>query len=403
MKKNKSIYIIVILSSTTFIGFALAGYLYFASTRPSFQLFDFFTNKTEKVTEKFNALIRVPNNFDANIFATDLGKVRDIFSAPDGIIVSSMHAGKVIYLPDKNNNKKADEQIVLLEDRYNPHGMTEYCPSQENCWFYLAETNAVYRFRYDKKNMSLDDEEKLFDLPDDGGHYTRDILIREDNDRVNLYTVVGSECNACEEKDWRRAKLLISNLDGTELREYARGLRNSVFMTLSPFDNEIYAADMGRDWLGDSLPVEEVNIIKENQDYGWPFCHGDKIHDTEFDKKQYVRNPCEDTIAPIITMPAHSAPLGLDFIPEEGFGEEFHHDLLLAQHGSWNRSTPIGYKVIRIKLDKEGNYGGTEDFLTGFLSDGEAWGRPADVLILPGGQIYVSDDHAGAVYLLEHK
>jgi glucose/arabinose dehydrogenase len=343
-----------------------------------------------------------PDDFNAYIYAGDLGKVRDLMTAPNGILLTSMAAGKVIYLPDQDNNNKADEQIVLLEDRYNPHGLAEYC-NDNGCSLYLAETDAIYRFAYDKNKMTLSGEERIVELPDTGGHYTRHVLIDERGDTPQLLITVGSKCNVCEEDDWRRAKILVSDLDGANLREYASGLRNSVFMTQSPFNKEIYATDMGRDWLGDDLPPEEVNVIQDGNDYGWPICYGENIHDIDFDKKTYIRNPCEDSVAPIITMPAHSAPLGLSFIPEAGFSEEYWHDLLVAQHGSWNRSTPIGYEVVRMKMDKAGKFLGEEKFLSGFLLEGEAWGRPADVLATEGGKIYVSDDKAGAVYLFESK
>ncbi|MDD2680983.1 MAG: PQQ-dependent sugar dehydrogenase [Patescibacteria group bacterium] len=403
MKKNKLIIIISILIFLVIIGFSLAAYFLYTSSNQSESFLEVLIDRPVEISEKIDSPLIYPDDFELSIFAEKLGKVRDILAAPAGIIVSSMQAGKVIYLPDRNNDGVADEKVVLLENRYNPHGLVDHCFSEDECWLYLAETDAIYRFRYDKIKMKLGEEERIVELPDDGGHYTRDVLIKDDLNGPRLYISVGSKCNACVEKDWRRAKILVSNLDGSNLKEYASGLRNSVFITLNPFNNEIYAADMGRDWLGDSLPLEEINIIQEYQDYGWPACHGNKIQDTEFDNTEYERNPCTDTISPIITMPAHSAPLGLDFIPEEGFGDEYKYNLLVAQHGSWNRSTPIGYQVVRMKLDIEGNYTGTEEFLSGFLSEGEAWGRPADVLTLPGGKIYVSDDQAGSIYLLQYK
>jgi glucose/arabinose dehydrogenase len=351
---------------------------------------------------KLDVPLIFPEDFNGYIYAGGLGKVRDVMEAPDGILVTSMAAGKVVYLPDRDKDMKADEQIVLLTDRYNPHGLAEYC-IDTMCKLFVAETDAIYRFDYDKVTMNLSGEEKIVDLPDTGGHYTRHVLIDERGEQAQLLITVGSECNVCEEEDWRRAKILVADLDGSNLREYASGLRNSVFMTTSPFTGDVYATDMGRDWLGDNLPPEEVNVIAEGQDYGWPICYGDKVHDTDFDKKTYIRNPCEDTVGPVATMPAHAAPLGLSFIPEPGFSEEYWHDLLVVQHGSWNRSTPVGYEVVRMKMDRDGNYLGTEKFLHGFLRDGEAWGRPADVLAVEDGKIYVSDDKAGAVYLLTAK
>lgn len=403
MKMNKIKIIISVLLLLVVGGFALAGYFFFRSNDIPWRTPDLPITDLGKVDDKREFPLVYPDDYELSVFADGLGKVRDILPAPNGIIVSSMQSGKLMYLPDRNNDNIADEKIILLEDCYNPHGSIDYCDKDGQCWFFLAETDAIYRFKYNLDNISLSDEEKIIELPDDGGHYTRDVLVRDDPNGPRLYIAVGSKCNACVEEDWRRGKILVSDLDGSNLKEYASGLRNSVFITLSPFDNEIYAGDMGRDWLGDELPLEEINLIKEDQDYGWPICHGDKIHDTEFDNKNYLLDPCQSTVAPIISMPAHSAPLGLDFIPEEGFGTEYHHDILIAQHGSWNRSTPIGYKVVRMKMDKEGNYLDREDFLSGFLTEGDAWGRPADVSAVSGGKVYVSDDKAGMVYLLEYK
>jgi hypothetical protein len=169
-------------------------------------------------------------------------------------------------------------------------------------------------------------------------------------------------------------------------------------MNLHPVTGEVWATEMGRDWLGDDLPPDEINIIGEGRDYGWPICYGKNIHDAEFDKKVYARDPCADKTPSFIDIPAHSAPLGLAFFPEEGWPEEYWHDLLVAYHGSWNRSVPTGYKIVRYHLDSRGNYLGEEDFITGWLTPAGAVGRPVDILIQPGGKLYISDDRAGLIY-----
>ena len=157
---------------------------------------------------------------------------------------------------------------------------------------------------------------------------------------------------------------------------------------------------MGLDWLGDNLPPYEINIVEEGHNYGWPICYGQNIHDSAFDKNTYISDPCSDMTPAKVDLGAHVAPLGLAFIPEEGWPEDWWYNLLVAEHGSWNSSTPVGYKVVRIKLDAAGNYLGTEDFLTGFLKGGQAIGRPADILVQPGGVVYISDDKAGVIYRL---
>lgn len=132
-------------------------------------------------------------------------------------------------------------------------------------------------------------------------------------------------------------------------------------------------------------------------DYGWPVCYGNRIHDTNFDKNQYIRDPCQDTTAPVYEIPAHSAPLGLTFVRSSQFPDDWQGDLLVAYHGSWNRSTPIGYKVVRLRTSS-GKVISEEDFIAGFLQGGEALGRPVDVVFDAQGSLYISDDKAGVVY-----
>lgn len=352
------------------------------------------------INESTEFALDVPDDFSLVLYAESLGKVRNLVSAPSGVIASLMTAGQVVYLPDLDLNYKADEKIVLAEDLYNPHGLLEYCPSEDFCKFYIAETDAVSIYDYDKNKVSLTNPQKIIDLPDDGGHYTRSLALANVEGEDKLLISVGSKCDVCVEDDWRRAKVLQSNLDGSNLEVFAEGLRNSVYIKENPFTGEIWGTDMGRDWLGDNLPPEEVNIIKKGGDYGWPFCYGEKIHDTEFDKNTYIRDPCEDTIAPHISMPAHIAPLGLDFIPQENWPEEYQYNLLVAQHGSWNSSVPVGYKVVRMKLNSEGDFLGKEDFVSGFIKNGEVAGRPADILVSDDGRIYLSDDGAGRIFVI---
>jgi glucose/arabinose dehydrogenase len=223
-----------------------------------------------------------------------------------------------------------------------------------------------------------------------------------------LFTSVGSTCNACEESDWRRAAVLVSDEDGKDLKVFAKGLRNAVFMTTHFVTGDIWATEMGRDLLGDDLPPDEINILKEGVNYGWPICYGKNVPDAS-----YARDVgCENFIPSHIDLQAHSAPLGLAFIPEDpstGSGqaawpEEYWHDLLVAYHGSWNRPEPTGYKIVRLKLNAQGNPSTSsgqviqEDFISGWLEGDRAFGRPVDILVQPGGVMYISDDKAGLIY-----
>ena len=218
-----------------------------------------------------------------------------------------------------------------------------------------------------------------------------------------------------------------SDPEGTFTGEFAGGLRNAVFFALHPETREIWATEMGRDNLGDDIPPDEINIVKVAgpehkfgaRRFGWPFCYGNKVKDETFKPEKIERidipTDCRETDAPVIEIPAHSAPLGLTFTPKthsassgQAWGQ-FSGDLLVAYHGSWNRSEPTGYKVVRFKVDKNGKLSETGDFITGWLSpstgSGQAkvYGRPVDLKFGPDGVLYISDDAAGVIYKLEPK
>ncbi|KKS98039.1 MAG: Glucose/sorbosone dehydrogenase-like protein, partial [Candidatus Giovannonibacteria bacterium GW2011_GWA1_43_15] len=160
-------------------------------------------------------------------------------------------------------------------------------------------------------------------------------------------------CDVCDEKDQRRAKILSVNYDGADLKTFASGLRNSVFMAIHPVAGKVWATEMGRDFLGDNLPPDEINIIEEGKYYGWPYFYGKGIRDAAFEPDvMFEQDP--DRVGSYIDIPAHSAPLGLAFIPEEGWPQDWWYNLLVAYHGSWNKADPTGYKIARYKLDAEG-------------------------------------------------
>jgi glucose/arabinose dehydrogenase len=343
--------------------------------------------------------LQLPTGFSISIFAKDLPGPRVLAWGPDGyLIVSSPSSGKVFSLPDRNGDGKADENVVIAEGLNRPHGLATRCT--ERCELYIAETDQVAVYDYDAAAMRVVNKRKIIDLPAGGNHYSRTILFMPSPEDHRLLISVGSSCNVCNEADVRRAKVLVSNADGSDLKVFASGLRNSVFMAIHLVTGKIWATEMGRDLLGDDLPPDEINILEEGKFYGWPTCYGKNIHDDDFDKNVYFRNPCMEPfeIPSYIDIPAHSAPLGIAFIPEEGWPQEYWYHALVAYHGSWNRSVPTGYKIVRYKLDYNGNYIGEDDFITGWLKDGEASGRPVDILIQPGGILYISDDKAGVVY-----
>lgn len=344
----------------------------------------------------------LPPGFTASLFAAGVPGARDMTRDQSGtLLVSLTDQGRVVALPDKNGDGRADETKTVLENLRRPHGLLVRCEElddRERCLLFVAETDALKSYTYNADTFTATYKETITSLPSGAGHFTRTLLLHPDGKR--LLISVGSSCNVCHESDARRASVLALDLQSKEVTIFARGLRNTVFMAIHPVTGEIWGTDMGRDLLGDDIPPDEINILRENADYGWPYCYGTNVQDKEFDASEKAATMCRDATPSHLDIPAHSAPLGLAFIPEEGWPEEYWHDLLVAYHGSWNRSTPTGYKIVRFDLDPQGNpTGSVSDFMTGFSNDsGDVLGRPVDILAEPGGTLYVSDDHAGAIY-----
>jgi glucose/arabinose dehydrogenase len=337
-----------------------------------------------------------PSGISLSFFARDLGAPRVLRFDPKGVLLASIPSrGQVVALPDANGDGVADETIIVARGLRIPHGFAFHDGK-----LFIAETDQIATYDYDANTHAATNKRKIVDLPAGGNHVTRTIDIGPDG---RLYISVGSSCNVCNEKDARRAKILVANADGGNLRDYAAGLRNSVFFIWDA-GGRMWATDMGRDLIGDDIPPDEINIIEDGRFYGWPYCYGQMIWDRQFDSSQEAEDRCEKSAASRVDLQAHSAPLGLRFIPES-WGNEYKGDLLVAFHGSWNRTTPTGYKVVRIKLDKSGNLEGVEDFITGWLGGAQgasgAHGRPVDIIFDAAGVGYISDDKAGVLYRLE--
>jgi len=341
-------------------------------------------------------VLKLPPGFAISVFAQKLGNPRVLCLDPEGtLLVSLTRQGKVVALPDKDAKGVADQVVTVLEGLQRPHGLA-FGPG-EHPQLYVGETPEVSVYDYDPAKLTATQKKKIIDLPPGGRHFTRTLLFLPPPHQNRLLISVGSGCDVCVEKDWRYAKILTADADGGDLKTFASGLRNSVFLTAHPLTKHIWATEMGRDFLGDELPPDEINIILEGRDYGWPYCYGKRVHDDRFDPKGRKRDFCKDTVPSYIDIPAHSAPLGLAFFPA-GWPREYRYNLLVAWHGSWNRTTPTGYKVVRYKLDEAGNYLEEKDFITGWLRPNGALGRPVDILIKDDGEIFISDDKAGVVY-----
>lgn len=330
----------------------------------------------------------LPEGFEVSVYASEMQKPRAIiFDAEGRMLVSDRESGIVWKIFQSENEVRKEQLISGLSV---PHGL-----AFKGSDLYVATRDGVYRYSYNPLQGEVGVQEFLFPLPYDGGHFTRSIQFDKEGD---LYVSIGSSCNVCYEDDERLAAVVkypFEDWDNYEV--FASGTRNAVFFVPHPKTGEFWATENGRDWLGDHLPPEEINILRQGGDYGWPVCYGNKVHDSEFDTNTYIRNPCEDTIAPVFTTGAHQAPLGLRFIDSPLFPQEWQGDLLVAYHGSWNSTVPVGYKIVR--MDVVGNtITGEEDFMRGFLTEEGVIGRPVDLNFGPDGALYVSDDKSGVIY-----
>lgn len=328
--------------------------------------------------------LKLPEGFKIGLFAEVSGARAIVFSPGGTLLVSQTGQGKVSAVWSAEGKTQQKE---ILSERNKPHGIAFH-----NGKLFIAEQDKVVRYNWDEQSKTAKQEKVLFPLPTGARHFTRSLVF---NKKGDMFVTLGSTCDTCFETDEWIAAVIVSDAEGKTPRLYAKGLRNSVFLALNKNTDEVWATEMGRDFLGDETPPDEINILKDGHDYGWPVCYGNKVYDKAFG--QMTPAYCENTEPPVFEIPSHSAPLGLTFIHSEQFPQEWQGDLLVAYHGSWNRSVPTGYKIVR--LDVEGNkVVGSEDFLTGFLQGSTALGRPVDMTFDTMGNLYVSDDKAGAIY-----
>jgi glucose/arabinose dehydrogenase len=330
----------------------------------------------------------LPPEFKLQLFAADVPGVRLLQITPHGDVLASLpRLGQVLWLArDRNGDGRSDQQRVLLNGLNRPHGIDLH----EN-WLYVAENDAVGRVRLDETYGQLagDYRRIVTGLSGNGNHWSKTARIGPDG---MLYLTQGSTCNVCVEADPRRAAMMRFNADGSDAQLIATGLRNSVGFDWAPWDNALYATENSRDLLGDDIPNEELNRIQPGGFYGWPAVHGLGVVDAEFGKESAR---ILVSLPPVHGFRAHNAPLGIRFLRNPAAGYE--RSALVALHGSWNRSTPDGYKVVSLHWSVDGKIE-EKDFLTGFLGKDGVIGRPVDIAEDANGVLYISDDYAGAIY-----
>jgi glucose/arabinose dehydrogenase len=350
-------------------------------------------NPPQETTPPKGFLPTVPPGFRVNIFATDFDEPRWLTVAPNGdIFLADTHGGKIYILRDPKHTGGAQERIVWDEGLDQPFGIVFH-----EDYVYVGDTNAVLRFKYDAKTSKrLSEGEKLMDLPR-GGHSTRALAFTADGQ--HLFVSVGSESNISIESDTRRAAITICDPDGKNPRLYATGLRNPVGIALEPTTGKLFTSVNERDGLGDDLPPDYFTSVKDGGFYGWPYSYiGANV-----DPRVKPQRPelVATAIIPDVLLGAHHAPLQFAFYTGKQFPQSYHGGVFLAEHGSWNRSTRAGYRVVFIPFKEGKPTGDPQPFITGLVPDpakGNVNGRPVGVTVASDGSLLVSDDGAKVVY-----
>jgi len=353
----------------------------------------------------------LPEEFEIAVAVQGLKRVRFMAKSPDQrIFVTDMYdltdnrKGVVYVLEDFDvTNRRFKKVTQFMSGLRNPNSVAFYTDSNGTSWFYVALTDRLVRYQYENGSTKpTGAPQVLATFPDyglsykyGGWHLTRTIAIGPNN---KLYVAVGSSCNACEEKEDVRASVLEMDPDGKNQRHFARGLRNAV--GLRWIDNQLFVTNMGADHLGLDRPDDTTGVIKNNTNYGWPYCFqsGTKIYVDQKLNPNGSKFDCKQSPAITVGLGAHSAPLGLEYFDSNN-GADLRSSFLVALHGSTNKRIARGYKVVRLPNRSSS----PQDFITGFLVNGIVNGRPCDILSFGRDAFLLTDDKAGIVYYVYKK
>jgi glucose/arabinose dehydrogenase len=345
--------------------------------------------------------IRLPPGFEITVFASGLPDARSMTRSAGGVIyVGTRRAGNVYAVRDQDGDGKADGAVTLASGLESPNGVAFRDGS-----LYVAEISRVLRF--DDVDAKLKDPPEPVvvtdDYPTDRHHGWKYIAFGPDG---WLYVPVGAPCNICDPENPIYASITRIRPDGSGREIYAEGIRNTVGFTWHPGTGVLWLTDNGRDNLGNDVPADELNRAPEKGlHFGYPFCHQGDVPDPQFGSGSGKgEDVCAKYTPPAQKLGPHVAALGLKFYTGDMFPAEYRGRLFIAEHGSWNRDTPIGYRVMQVRVEG-GKAVSYEPFATGWLpgvDEDDAWGRPVDVLVLPDGSMLVSDDRAGAIYRITY-
>ena len=338
--------------------------------------------------------ITLPPGFAIAVYADNVQNARGMTLGQNGtLFVGSRSKGEVYAVIDRDGDHRADEVMTIARGLQMPVGV-----AYRNGSLYVSAVDRILRF--DKVEERLADPPPAVTItdhfPKETHHGWKFIAFGPDG---KLYVPVGAPCNICEPDPDRYALIARLNPDGTGYEVVARGVRNSVGFDWDPSNHELWFTDNGRDYLGDDRPPDELNHASQpGLHFGYPYCHGGTIQDPEYGGK----HACHEFTAPAVALGPHVASLGMRFYTGSMFPPEYRNEIFIAEHGSWNRSDKIGYRITMVARDGQDRLRYSV-FAEGWLQGKEAWGRPVDLLVMPDGALLVSDDSAGVIYRISYR
>ena len=342
-----------------------------------------------------NSDINLPPGFKIGIYAANVEGARSMALSESGILfVGTRDVGGSVYaVLDSNSDYTADEVVIVASGLNMPNGV-----AINNSDLYVAEVNRILQFENIEENFRYHPTPQVIrdDLPTERHHGWKFIRFGPDG---KFYFPIGAPCNICKENDERFASIMRMNTDGSDLEVFAHGVRNTVGFDFHPATKELWFTDNGRDWLGDNQPPDELNhASQKGLHFGFPYLHGKNIIDPEFgtgiDTSQFTK--------PVQELGPHVAALGMRFYTGSMFPNEYKNQIFIAEHGSWNRSEKIGYRVMLVRLN-ENETKSYETFAEGWLKGESVLGRPVDIQQMLDGSLLVSDDYAGVIYRITYE
>jgi glucose/arabinose dehydrogenase len=349
--------------------------------------------------------LKLPPGFKINVFAKDFDGPRSILVAANGdVYIAERNAGKVVLLRDRDGDGVADFRRDAIagvgKELRGVHGL-----AMKGSKMYMVTDRQLY-YSEVRDDGSLGPKRKIFDdLPDGGQHPNRTMHFGPDS---HLYLSIGSTCNSCPEPNLEAATMLQVSKDERSRRVWARGLRNTIGFAWHPVTKQMWGMDHNTDYLGNDIPPEELNLLTEGKNYGWPECWGkqnvDWLYHSEPRQGDSRIKFCQSTEPSVLDYQAHAAPMMMLFYTGASFPTEFRHDAFVAMRGSWNRNPPYGYKIVRIKYNQAGQPIKFEDFVSGWLAPDKKsrFGRPTGLAQAKDGSLLLSDDENGIIYRISY-